>query len=86
MATHKRSELNKAIDQCPEIVQQAVWGESGLRAQVEILTDALEYAYGKLYTLTNTRNCFRRGDCKTDAEKAFSRVSEALTKVKGGGL
>lgn len=37
MTIHKRSELNKALDQCPEIVQQAVWGEDGYRAQIDNL-------------------------------------------------
>lgn len=42
-SVHVRSELNKALDQCPAIVQEAVWGEGGFREQIEVLRDALDH-------------------------------------------
>lgn len=81
MAAHKRSELNKALDQCPDIVQQAVWGKDGYREQIETLREVLEYAENKLYILLNTKNALRP-IVRTDAKKAYDRIQSAL-EMKG---
>ena len=37
MSEHKRSKLNAFLDNCPEWVQQAVWGDGGMRDEIEQL-------------------------------------------------
>ena len=37
MSEHKRSKLNAFLDSCPEWVQQAVWGDGGMRDEIEQL-------------------------------------------------
>lgn len=57
--THTRTELNKAIDQCPTIVQEHIWGHGGLREQVEALQQRLERAEATL--LRAKQHMTRRG-------------------------
>lgn len=76
-----RSELNKALDQSPEIIQQAVWGAGGYREQIEVLQEVLRYAEGKLYILLNTKNALRP-IVRVDAKKAYDRIQSAL-EMKG---
>lgn len=90
MQNHNRSELNKALDQCPAIVQEAVWGEGGYRdqienqkRQIEKLTWALMYAHNKLYILNHTPDAVIP-ICKRDSEKAFQRVSDTLRELGHG--
>lgn len=80
-----RSELNKALDACPKIVQDAVWGEDGYRDQIETLKNALAETSKELSRVIEAHNELTEPWHYIDAETCHknTRLLEKIERLEG---